>query len=116
MGIYPLIANTITWVANNTEGVYKRGVVLGFVIGWGNLNGVMAANVYRAEDAPQYRFGHAMVLAYLTIGLFGGSMMNWFYLRNQNTKRKRGDMDDLLEGKLQGKMEKEIVDELGDQR
>lgn len=28
-GIYPCIANTITWMANNVEGVYKRGVVLG---------------------------------------------------------------------------------------
>lgn len=39
LGIYPCIANTITWTANNVEGVYKRGIVLGFVIGWGNLNG-----------------------------------------------------------------------------
>jgi hypothetical protein len=41
MGIYPCIPNTISWTANNTEGVYKRGIALGFVIGWGNLNGKM---------------------------------------------------------------------------
>src|ERR1700761_3990579 len=40
MGIYPCISNTITWTANNVEGVYKRGITLGFVIGWGNLNGM----------------------------------------------------------------------------
>lgn len=39
MGIYPCISNTISWTANNVEGVYKRGISLGFVIGWGNLNG-----------------------------------------------------------------------------
>jgi nitrate/nitrite transporter NarK len=33
MGIYPTIANTISWCSNNVEGVYKRGVTLGFVIG-----------------------------------------------------------------------------------
>lgn len=33
MGIYPTIANTIAWCSNNVEGVYKRGVTLGFVIG-----------------------------------------------------------------------------------
>jgi nitrate/nitrite transporter NarK len=33
MGIYPCIANTISWVSNNVEGVYKRGVTLGIVIG-----------------------------------------------------------------------------------
>jgi predicted MFS family arabinose efflux permease len=32
-GIYPTIANTISWCSNNIEGVYKRGVVLGMVIG-----------------------------------------------------------------------------------
>ncbi len=25
LGIYPCIANTITWTSNNAEGVYKRG-------------------------------------------------------------------------------------------
>jgi MFS family permease len=34
MGIYPCIANTISWASNNVEGVYKRGVTLGFVIGY----------------------------------------------------------------------------------
>jgi predicted MFS family arabinose efflux permease len=33
LGIYPTIANTITWASNNIEGVYKRGIVLGMVIG-----------------------------------------------------------------------------------
>lgn len=33
MGIYPCIANTISWCSNNVEGVYKRGVTLGIVIG-----------------------------------------------------------------------------------
>ena len=32
-GIYPCIANTISWCSNNIEGVYKRGVTLGIVIG-----------------------------------------------------------------------------------
>lgn len=50
MGIYPCVANTISWAANNVEGVYKRGVVIGCVIGWGNLNGVVSSNIYRAKD------------------------------------------------------------------
>ena len=38
VGIYPCIANTIVWGSNNIEGVFKRGVVMGTVIGYGNLN------------------------------------------------------------------------------
>lgn len=33
MGIYPCISNTISWASNNIEGVYKRGVSLGIIIG-----------------------------------------------------------------------------------
>lgn len=60
LGIYPCIANTITWVSNNIEGVYKRGVVLGFVIGWGNLNGIVSSNIYQTPDAPRFVPGHAV--------------------------------------------------------
>ena len=35
VGIYPTVANSLTWVSNNVEGVYKRGVVVGIVVGWG---------------------------------------------------------------------------------
>ena len=41
MGIYPAIPNSLTWASNNVEGVYKRGVMIGIVVGWGNLNGVV---------------------------------------------------------------------------
>lgn len=45
MGIYPAIPNSLTWASNNVEGVYKRGVMIGIVVGWGNLNGVVCENV-----------------------------------------------------------------------
>jgi len=32
-GIYPCVANTISWCSNNVEGTYKRGITLGIVIG-----------------------------------------------------------------------------------
>ena len=53
MGIYPCVPNTISWASNNIEGVYKRGVALGIIIGWGNLNGVVSSNIYRAQDKPR---------------------------------------------------------------
>jgi sugar phosphate permease len=68
VGIYPCIPNTVAWMANNVEGVYKRVISLAVVIGWGNLNGVMSSNIYRQQDAPKYRLGHAVVLGYMVIG------------------------------------------------
>lgn len=109
LGIYPCIANTVTWVANNVEGVYKRGVVLGFVIGWGNLNGIISSNIY--FDSPRFRQGHGICLAYMVIFLFGGSTLMTILLRMENAKRRRGERDHLI----QGKTEKEI-EKLGDLR
>lgn len=91
--------------------MYKRGITLGFVIGWGNLNGVVSSNIYQTKDKPLYRPGHAVVLGYLTIFLFGGSILQYLLLRDENAKRRSGKRD----GRAAGKSEKE-VEKLGDMR
>lgn len=111
MGIYPCIANTISWASNNTEGVYKRGVTLGFVIGWGNLNGVVSSNIYRSRDKPRFFLGHGVVLAYLTLFLFVGSIVTRFMLVKENKKRRNGSRDVWVEGK-----DEQEVHEMGDKR
>lgn len=104
LGIYPTIANTISWCANNTEGVYKRGVVLGIVIGWGNLQGVMSSNVYLPQDSPHYYLGHGVVLAYLSLFLFGGSTVTHLLLKAENKKRLAGKRDHWIEGKTESEI------------
>lgn len=111
LGIYPCIANTISWASNNVEGVYKRGVMLGFVIGWGNLNGVVSSNIYRGEDKPRFKPGHGTVLAYMVLFLLGGSIVTRFALAAENKKRLAGKRDHWVEGKN----EKEI-EMLGDRK
>ncbi|KAJ5874378.1 uncharacterized protein N7529_002808 [Penicillium soppii] len=111
MGIYPAIANTISWTSNNTEGVYKRGVSLGFIIGWGNLNGIVSSNIYRDNDKPRYYPGHGVVLGYLVVFLFGGSVVQYFLLRRENAKRQRGERDQWIEG-----MDQSQIELLGDKR
>lgn len=111
LGIYPCIANSIVWAANNVEGVYKRGVTLGFMIGWGNLNGIMASNVYRDSDSPTFRPGHGVILAYLILFLLGGSVFTHFMLIAENRKRKAGKRDEWVVGKSESE-----IDLLGDRR
>ena len=96
LGIYPCIANTISWVSNNIEGVYKRGVVLGFVIGWGNLNGIVSSNIFRKP--PQYVLGHATIMAYMIVCLLGGSIVLRILLARENAARKAGKRDVWVEG------------------
>ena len=111
LGIYPCIANTISWTSNNVEGVYKRGVTLGFVIGWGNLNGIVSSNIYRTKDAPRYLPGHGVVLGYLVCFLFGGSLVQHLLLRRENAKRRAGLRDSWIDGKNEDEIEM-----LGDRR
>jgi hypothetical protein len=109
LGIYPCIANTISWVSNNIEGVYKRGVVLGFVIGWGNLNGIVSSNIY--FKAPKFTAGHAVVMAYMIVCLLGGSILMEVLLMRENKLRREGKRDHWVEGLNEKEAEK-----LGDRR
>jgi nitrate/nitrite transporter NarK len=111
LGIYPCIANTISWASNNFEGVYRRGVALGIIIGWGNLNGVVASNIYRNKDKPRYLPGHGTVIGYMGLFLFGGSIVTHLYLRAENKKRMEGKRDHWIEGKSEQEIEM-----LGDKR
>lgn len=109
LGIYPTISLTIAWIANNTEGVYKRGIVLGFVIGWGNLNGVVSSNIYFNE--PRFFEGHSIIVAYLLICTLGGSILMTTLLHMENKRRRAGERDHWVEG-----LSTEEVEMLGDNR
>ncbi|KAK7978202.1 major facilitator superfamily domain-containing protein [Apiospora saccharicola] len=92
-GIYPTISNTLSWVINNTEGSLKRAVVLGMVVGFGNLNGVVSSNIYISHEAPRYRTGHGVVLGYQVVALLGGTLLMHLALRKMNRDREAGRMD-----------------------
>ncbi|KAF1942221.1 MFS transporter-like protein [Clathrospora elynae] len=111
VGIYPTVSNSLTWASNNVEGSLKRGVMVGVVVGWGNLNGVVSSNIYNPAEKPHYRTGHGIVLFYMFFFLFGGSLFMHIALKRENRLRKEGKRDVWV----QGKTEDEIVD-MGDVR
>lgn len=88
-GLYSAIPNGIAWISNNVEGVYKRGVVIGTFVAWGNLNGIVSSNIYLQKDAPWYRLANSIVLGYLLVALLGGSILNLTFLWIGNKKRDR---------------------------
>lgn len=92
-GIYPCVPNTISWAANNVEGSLKRGIVVGMFIGFGNINGVVSANIYLSRQAPRFWTGHGVVLGYQVIFLLGTSLFLHFALERQNKYRREGKMD-----------------------
>ncbi|KDQ61513.1 hypothetical protein JAAARDRAFT_76589 [Jaapia argillacea MUCL 33604] len=96
-GIYPAIPNTIAWVSNNVEGSYKRSVTLAMTISFGNINGAVSSNVYRAIDKPWYTLGHGIVLLYIGLGIIATIAM-FFSLRAENARRDNGERDEVIEG------------------
>ncbi|KAF9232571.1 MFS general substrate transporter [Melanogaster broomeanus] len=85
------------WVASNVEGSYKRGVTLAMAIGWGNINGAVSSNVYRARDAPWFRLGHGVILAYIAIGWICSAVF-MILLKLENARRDRGERDEVIGG------------------
>jgi len=96
-GIYPLIPNTAAWVTNNVEGTYKRGVTIAMVVGFGNINGAVSSNIYRAKDKPWYRFGHCFMLGYLVMG-FICTLIMMYFLNAENKRRERGERSERITG------------------
>ena len=111
VGIYPTVSNTLTWASNNVEGSLKRGVMVGVVVGWGNMNGVVSSNIYSKTEAPRYWTGHGIVLAYMFFFLFGGTVFMHFMLKRENRLRKEGKRDHWMQGQSQ-----EEIDAMGDRR
>ncbi|KAF9048333.1 MFS general substrate transporter [Hymenopellis radicata] len=83
------------WVSNNVEGSYKRSVSLAMVISFGNINGAVSSNVYRARDKPWYPLGHGLVLMYIAFG-FIFSVIYLIFLKRENNKRDRGERDEII--------------------
>ncbi|RVX73027.1 hypothetical protein B0A52_02153 [Exophiala mesophila] len=99
LGIYPTIPNTISWISNNTDGVYKRGIVMGISIGWSNLNGIVSTNVYLSRESPRFWTGHSVLLGYLVLGSLTGSITMHMLLKAENKKKMAGKRDHLVEDK-----------------
>jgi hypothetical protein len=96
-------------MSNNIEGVYKRGIVLGFVIGRGNINCIVSSNVY--FQVPRLKVGRGVAMGYTLVCYVGGSTLMHFSPKGENTAGMAGKCDYLTDGLP----EKEAVT-LGDKR
>jgi hypothetical protein len=58
---------------------------------------VVASNIYRGSDAPNFYPGHGTVIAYLVLFQLCGSIAQYLLLRRENSKRIRGERDAWLD-------------------
>ena len=50
----------------------------------------MSSNIYRSNQAPNFRTGHSILFAYTVVCLLGGYILNYMVLRMANRKRELG--------------------------
>jgi hypothetical protein len=106
-GCYIVQPVAIVWMANNLAGHYKRAVGLAIQVGFGNIGGIIASNIFVSKDAPRYFVGYGVSLAMM---LFCGMMSTVFAigLTIENKKRNEGKRDYRLQ------LEESIVNNMGD--
>jgi len=95
--LYPAFPGNITWLSNNLAGSTKRATGQAIQISVGNLAGAMASNFYRAKDAPHYKLGHSLELAFICAGLLALVILVVNY-RRINAKRDRQMAEGLHNG------------------
>ncbi|KAF2011660.1 MFS general substrate transporter [Aaosphaeria arxii CBS 175.79] len=83
---------TLAWMSNLMSGHYKRSVSSAMQIGFGNIGGIVASNVFLQSEAPTYRTGYGVSLGLLWI--CGAACTSLFFLaKRENKKRERGERD-----------------------
>ena len=98
---------TLVWLSNNMGGHYKRGVGAAMQIGFGNLGGMIASNIYITKQKPRYPVGYGVSLALIWVCGVACTVLA-IGMRLENKKRERGERD----GRLN--LPKEEVENLGD--
>lgn len=100
-GIYLAVGLHVTWLAQNIAGFRKRSVSVGMQQTMGNIGGVIAGQIYRDVDKPEYTLGHATSLGLWVMALVGITV-EWYVWRTRNRRRDEMTVE-----------EKERIDEKG---
>jgi MFS family permease len=85
-GIYINVGLHVTWLGQNIAGFRKRSTSVGMQQTIGNIGGVVAGQIYRTQDKPGYRLGHAVSLA-CWVGAMIGMTVEYFIWRKRNAER-----------------------------
>lgn len=92
MGGYIAQPITLAWLSNQMGGHYKRSIGSAVQIGFGNLGGIVASNIFLKKEQPRYPVGFGTALGFLALTIIASTV---FYvgLRLENKKRDSGGRD-----------------------
>ncbi|KAK5054538.1 hypothetical protein LTR84_001429 [Exophiala bonariae] len=91
-GAYIAQPITLVWMSNNVAGHYKIGISAAMQVGFGNLGGIIASNMFVTTQAPEYPLGFGLGLGLIWLCIIS-SVVFLFYLKRENKLREAGKRD-----------------------
>ncbi|TKW48658.1 putative transporter, partial [Colletotrichum tanaceti] len=103
LGSYVAAPLTVAWLSGNTPEPGKRSLVLG-LNGFGNISGIIGAQLYRAKYKPDYK-----IPFYATLGFVAAALVGYLAYRFTLAAVNRRKLE-IMRHKSQEDIEKERVD------
>lgn len=97
----------LVWLANNMAGHYKRSVNAAMQIGFGNIGGIIASNIFPSNEAPRFITGYSVNIGLIWMAAIAAVVL-LVTMKMENDKRILGKRDRMLQ------LPKEERDNLGD--
>ena len=83
---------TLVWLSNNMGGHYKRSISAAMQVGFGNIGGIIASNIYLTNQKPTYPTGYGVSLGLIWVTGIACTIL-LMGLRFENKKREQGGRD-----------------------
>ncbi|KAI9821280.1 MAG: hypothetical protein M1827_004016 [Pycnora praestabilis] len=103
VGVYIAFPVTLVWLGNNLSGHYKRAIGSAIQIGFGNMGGFVAVNVWFTKQAPRYTTGYSIGLGFVLLSALMAICM-YIGLKAENRRRDLGKRDSRLQDPDLGNM------------
>ena len=75
IGAYVAQPIVLVWVTNNMGGHYKRSINSAMQVGFGNVGGIIASNIFISKEAPLYLRGYTTSLGLLWMCGVGSTVL-----------------------------------------
>lgn len=89
MGAFSAGLIVVCWYVMNLEGHVERSIGTAWMISFGNTGGIVATFAFLARDAPRYRMGYSIVMAFTCVGAVASTLYAGAVVR-ENRKGGRG--------------------------
>lgn len=94
-GAYLVTPMCLGWLQNNVAGHWKRSFAASAQVTIGNIAGIIGAFIFIKNEAPLYKTGYGVALAFMWLGALCAAAMAGLMWR-ENRKRDRGERNDRL--------------------